>query len=169
MSFFDVHEEWGLVELPDDDSLPSETLELLVLHELAHGMLKMAGGDKKSWVTEATCNRIARLARGDFITPLGNEHTAAVQGAEYYEIERKDRAELPTRLGALPPWLSLVIDGLPDIERQVVNLIYWEGLSLRAAAQVLGVSQTHVARWRDSALVHLGEHFAALDKAAGDE
>lgn len=164
MSYFDTHEEWGLVELPNDDSLPPETLELLVLHELSHGLLKLAGGDGERDTVEATCNRIARLARGDFQTPLMNEHAASVLGPMWFEDNKRRAAEAIDRRA----WLPVVTDGLPEQEREVVTLLYYEGLSLRQAAEVLGVAHTTVEDRRDRALKRLHAYFAALDRKFGD-
>lgn len=165
MSFFDTHEEWGLVELPADESLPVGTLELLVLHELAHGLLKLVGGDGDSPAVEATCNRIARLARRDFVSPLMNEHSASVHGNAWFaDGDGKRSASVDRRV-----WLPLVTDGLPSEERQVITLLYWEGLSLRQAAEVTGLPVRTLRRRLESGLKRMADCFAALDKKFGED
>lgn len=167
MSYWDVHEEWGLVELPEDESLPPATLELLVLHELAHGLLKVVGGDGDSAVVESTCNRIARLARRDFVSPLMNEHAASVLGNTWFEEGGTGKRSASVDRRA---WLAVVTDGLPPEERQVITLLYWEGLSIRQAEEVTGLPNATLRRRRDSALKRLHACFTALDlKFQGDD
>lgn len=62
-SFYDHHEEWYKVDLPADATMGEEERQMLVLHELAHGLISYAlTGDE---ALETTCNRIARLALGN--------------------------------------------------------------------------------------------------------
>lgn len=175
LSYYDVDEEWGALWLPADEALPPETLELVVLHELAHGLVKIAAsGDQPE---EAVCNRIARLSLANWTTPGAEEHRAASMGESFYtlndEVERKSgsrRKQYP-HAGPRPgggverrPWLAIVSDALPVEQREVVTLLYWEGLSFREAASILSVDVHTVVRRKDKALATLAEYFAALDK-----
>jgi hypothetical protein len=58
-SFYDIEELWGVLELPGDNLLPPALIELLVLHELAHGLIQVAGASELG--EEQACNRIARM------------------------------------------------------------------------------------------------------------
>lgn len=60
-------------------------------------------------------------------------------------------------------WLPIIVDYLPDDEREVVTSLFWEGASLRRIASRLGWSLTtgdldakRVERARDQALARLG-------------
>lgn len=163
-SYWETAEEWAVIDLPADDSMPVDTLELLVLHELAHGLLKVVGGDAKSVVTEATCNRIARLAKRDYTTPLMNEHAASAIGDAWYGSKRKRAAEVDRRA-----WLPIVTDGLPAEERELITLLYWEGVSIREASYITGIPRETLVRKRDKALKRLLSYFNALDTEFGDD
>lgn len=161
LSHYDIEEMWGSIELPSDEVFPFETLELLVLHELAHGLLQLAGTDVTSVAVEQSCNRIARLTRGDFESRLMNEEREAIEGDAYYNADGKDRTAA-SRLDRRK-WLAIVTDGLPEAERQVITLLYFEGVSMRDAGEVLGCDVHTVFRRRNSALARLQQYYEALD------
>lgn len=172
LSFYDVEELWGIIDLPPDESMPAELLELIVLHELAHGLLLLAeAGDVAA---EQACNRIARLTRGDFETRLANEDAAHRLGEAWFNDEHPKKSAYPSP-GPRPghgnakvgrrEWLPIVIDALPYQERTVINMLYIEGMSLREAAQQVGVSHTTIQDRRDSALLRLNRYFDKLEKA----
>lgn len=156
-SFYELNEEWGLIELPPDALFPPATLEMLVLHELAHGLLALA--ERSEGDTEAACNRIARLAKQDYESPLFNEHVSMVKPDEYWSDDKKNAAAIDRRA-----WVPLVADGLPKRESVVISLIYWDGLSLEEAGKVLGVSKWTVMRVRDSALKRMQAYFTAIEE-----
>jgi hypothetical protein len=62
-------------------------------------------------------------------------------------------------------WLNVVTDALPAQERQVVNLLYFEGVSIRDAARVMGMDHRSMRRVRDRALERLQKYFGALETA----
>ena len=47
------------------------------------------------------------------------------------------------------------LDKLNPIQKQVIHLMYWQGLSLRIVAEQLKMSKTSVVRYRDAALQRL--------------
>lgn len=160
LSYYDLDELWGTVEIVGDGLLPDAVQELLVLHELAHGMLQFA---KHGGITEEqSCNRIARLARGDFTTPLFNEHHLQMVGdAEFFGGVDRNSADLDRRA-----WLPIVTDALPEREREVINGMYWEGLSLREVAERMGIHHHSVERYRDKALERLRKYYDGLERHA---
>lgn len=156
-SFYELSEEWGLIELPPDALFPPATLEMLVLHELAHGLLAVA--ERSEGDTEVACNRIARLARADYESPLFNEHISMVKPDEYWGGDgKKNTAAIDRRA-----WVAVIADGLPERQRAVISLIYWNGMSLEQAGEVLGVSKWTVMRDRDIALQRMREYFTAIE------
>lgn len=171
-SFYELTEEWGVIELPVDGFFPPEVLELLVLHELAHGLIALATeADGGSVLVEQSCNRVARLARGDFTTPLMNEHRESVVGESWYGVEGEAResaghrpfSELSKAAIDRRKWLSVVADALPEDERAVIAALYYENLSMRQTATSLGVDVHTVFRRRASALEKLRRYYVELD------
>lgn len=47
------------------------------------------------------------------------------------------------------------VDALPDMQRRVISLLFWDGLSLKAAGELLGVSAEMVRQYRRKALQSL--------------
>lgn len=177
-SYYDIEEMWGVIELPPDEFFPVDTLELLVLHELAHGLLKLAA--EEGVLVEQSCNRVARLARGDFVTPLMNEQRESALGDGFYDVEGADRHSakrehnLGTARGACAAidkrkWLAVVADALPKGERDVISALYYEGLSMRETATRLGVDVHTVFRRKDSALKKLRSYYEGLDATAFED
>lgn len=162
-SFFEINEEWAVIELPPDDFFPPKTLEMLVLHELSHGLLRVAGTSENG--EEVACNRIARMAKSDWKSPLFNEHHAEVVGDAWFEDEDSTKSSA----GALDrhKWLPLIADALPEKERLVIALMYWGELSYRQTASVMGVDIHTVARWRETALNRLREYYSAAENEFG--
>lgn len=163
LSFYDIEEMWGIIDLPVDETHPAPLLELLVVHELSHGLIELAKSGKVA--VEQACNRIARLALADYETPLPNEDTARRIGDPWYESGRvKHMAGSIDRRA----WLAIVVDALPEQDRALVNMLYVEGLSLREAGARLGLNDTNggsMLRRRDRALDKLREYFDKLENA----
>jgi hypothetical protein len=155
MSWYEPAEEWGVVWLPDDSELPPETLELLVLHELAHGLL---------WNddTELQCDRVARLAQGREDVPWPEEWKMLTNFDAF-------RSAVDPKTVEKRPWLAIVVDGLPKVERDVICALYWEGLTYVETCQRLGLARPTMFRHRQRALERLRSMFAALDKKFAKE
>lgn len=165
LSFYDVDEMWAVISLPVDDLHSPALLELLVLHELSHGMLMLCDAGASS--EEQTCNRIARLTSGDYDTKFANHDEAERLGENYWKKKVKPRKAsgkaLTTNFLDKRAWLPIVTDALPADERVIINLLYWEGRSLREVAAELGVAHTTVEDRRNKALRRLAEYFAKLE------
>jgi len=72
-----------------------------------------------------------------------------------------DGAESPSRIverGELERILALAIDRIPKIERTVLQLYYYEELSLREIGVVLGVHLSRVAQLRTQSILRLRSH-----------
>lgn len=165
-SFYETNEQWGVIELPPDGFFPPATQELLVLHELAHGLLALAA--EEGVLVEQACNRVARLARGDFVSPLMNEQRESIIGDAWYEVEGEERKSAEKLDKS--KWLAIVADALPEDEREVISALYWEGLTFRQAAERFGVGVATVNRRRASALTKLHRYYVGLDAFAfGDD
>lgn len=67
MSNWNLPEEFVRFWFQPDGSLPARTLEFVVCHEYAHGLLLLTGSsvsEHDNWQTELVCNRIASLVVG---------------------------------------------------------------------------------------------------------
>jgi RNA polymerase sigma-70 factor (ECF subfamily) len=76
-----------------------------------------------------------------------NYDSRAVQGSAGPQVEKADLSHEP---GSLAQWSELHqhIDALPDEEREVVGLLFYQGMSQAEAAEVLNVSvRTLQRRW----------------------
>lgn len=51
--------------------------------------------------------------------------------------------------------IQVCLDKLNPIQKQVIHLMFWQGLSLRAIAEQLKMSKTSVVRYRNAALKRL--------------
>lgn len=153
------HEDgWFVLEVVPDGVLPARELESVVLHELAHGLLELPTELGEAGHEQAA-NRIARLVMGRrWAHP--NHWVTLKRGFDPGAVTRAMTVE-----GFDPrPWLPLVVDGLPEQEAQVIDLIFYGERSLRDAAEELGVSFQHVARIRDRALDRLREYLTRLEE-----
>lgn len=154
---------WGKsVWLHDDDffeirvhpnRLQSRQLEALVIHELAHGLVSLAANGRE----EAVCNRLAKLLLGEDVqTPniwaLGRCTKARWAGTGFIDLDAvSDSTVDPFVLAALP----LIVDDLPPREQQLVNAVYWEGVSLMEVARRLGISRRTAGRLHKSAMTRM--------------
>lgn len=186
-SFFSPHQQWGVIWLPQDDAYPAEVQELIVLHELFHGVLWNLDPEMDQSVAEVErfCNRMARVARNDWATLEPEEAQALFQPEAFFsgDPDPAHRGTRPIRTATYPHagprpgshgarpaldsrrWLNLVIDSLPPEERAVVNALYKEGLSIRQAADALGLERGTVEYRQRSALRRMDERFAALSRS----
>ena len=76
----------------------------------------------------------------------------------------QDFPDLPTNLD-VRDWLPLVIDSLPQRERDVINAVYYERVSLRVIARRNGEDKKSVQRTLERAIGRIRERFAALDRS----
>ena len=126
-------EEVARFEFVPDGVLELPQLESTVVHELAHGLVSLLdiGGE----VEETVCNRIVRLVMGKK-HKLVNEHMLHAAEWDY-------NLSVDPALGELLP---VLIDALPDDEREAINRSYYERLSLREIAQDLGLKHPEDVR-----------------------
>ena len=66
-STWSIDDEWVVFYFMPDSIMPKETLELTVIHEVAHGLVEM--GKNGTTTTEQACWRIAHLVRPGATTP----------------------------------------------------------------------------------------------------
>lgn len=157
-SYYDLVEEWAYVWLPDDEEFPPETLELLVLHELAHGVL----WEGKAGLEQA-CDRIARIATRDYTSPWPGEWLSMSDPDTFWKGKSPTNSAIDRR-----KWLNVVADALPEEQREVISMHYIEGLGYRRIAERLGTNKDRVARVHAAALRNLRLYFDALDKEFHD-
>ena len=53
-----------------------------------------------------------------------------------------------------------VLDMLEDSDRQLINALFYKGISVREYAQRLGISHTMVRKWRDRILRNMKKYFS---------
>jgi len=160
-SHYNHQEEWFEVEVVPDGALPTEQVEALVLHELAHGLLSFANeGDS---AVEAVCNRISKLASRQR-KPLVHCNQYAGMGPDGWEEARLNSLRSNELHFDADPWLSTLVDSLPKKESSVVSALYYEKASLREVARRHGVSARTVGRWRDDGLAMLRVALRKLDR-----
>jgi hypothetical protein len=130
---WDHDEEFVVFYFVPDGVLPKEQLEVVVLHELAHGLISLANESAPD--EERVCNRIARiLAPQVMTTNEWMQHTEPPSGGWY-----------PMRVDpAAAPLVRILVDeALSDLERQVVNRFYYERLGVTEIALELGITYGH--------------------------
>ena len=80
------------------------------------------------------------------------------------ETDVRDSNEIDLRLDA-----HAAIGKLPADLRAVVDLLFYQGLTISEAAGVLGVVERTVSRRRREAMIELSRRLGALDKISGSE
>jgi RNA polymerase sigma-70 factor (ECF subfamily) len=109
--------------------------------------------------TEVIRRELIDLAR-HFYGPEGagaNHHSQAGRDSELAPAH--DRPDLTLEPGALADWCEFhrQVQGLPEAEREVMGLLFYQELPQAEAAAVLGVSVRTVQRHWQSALLKLHE------------
>lgn len=84
-----------------------------------------------------------------------NHHTPGADGRGALDLDAADPARGPAALAELHEVVERV-DRLPPVEREVVDLVYYHGLSHAAAGRVLGVCDRTVRRRLTAAEIRLG-------------
>lgn len=167
---------WGKsVWLHDDDHfeirvnlgrLPRSQMEALVIHELTHGLVTYAARGQGN--EESVCNRIPRLLLGDEVqTPnvWALDRTPPSQwGGDDLTLDLDGATVDPLVRAAMP----LLVDGLPPREQDLVNAVYWEGVSLMEVARRLGISRRTAGRLHRQAMGHLRTLVEELEEAVDE-
>lgn len=112
-------EETARFQFVPDGVLSKAQLETVVLHELAHGLLELAGTSEHA--EEVVCNRIVRLLRPS--TAQANEHL----------LNHADWNDKTVPVDAL----RALVDRLPEGEREAINMRFYERLSYGEIAEEL--------------------------------
>lgn len=147
--YFDHEEEFFDVELVPDGSLPAKQLEYVVIHEMTHGLVGYAHQHVQA--EEVICNRVARA----FTKSRGpNEH--------HY----KGGDVIPK--GGPAPRTSVLVDALPDREREVISRLFFGQASMGDVATELNLSKRQVGRIRDRALLRMGGALVRQQQAVSE-
>lgn len=86
------------------------------------------------------------LAANHHTTPVGSENEAAHDDGERFAANLTSD---PKRLAAWGEF-HILVDGLPEKEKEIVDLLWYQGLKQQDAADLLGVDvKTIKRRWRD--------------------
>src|SRR5205809_988660 len=108
-----------------------------------------------TWVSD----RLARLRAGD---PSARDELLTFAAGR---LERLSHGLLRGQLGRVGRWAELhaLVQGLPDEEQAVTDLIFYQGLTQEEAAALLGVDVRTVQRRWQRARRKLGELLAQAD------
>jgi RNA polymerase sigma-70 factor (ECF subfamily) len=85
--------------------------------------------DELPWLYAASRNVIGTLWRGD-------DRRARLQD----RLEQEPAAEATATASELDPGLSAALSGLAEVDRELLLLVYWEGLGPARAARALEIS-----------------------------
>jgi hypothetical protein len=135
--YFDHEEEFFDVELVPDGTLPVKQLEYVVIHEMTHGLVGYA--QQHVSAEEVICNRLARA-----ITRSKGPNEHHYKGGDL------------TPKGAPPPRTAVLVDALPEQEREVISRLFFGQASMGEVAAELGISKRQVGRIRNRALSRMG-------------
>jgi RNA polymerase sigma factor FliA len=112
--------------------------------------LGIAPAEYQHWLAEVKNVELERL-----------EYAGGEEPSRHLLKAVSDGAESPSRIverGELERILALAIDRIPKIERTVLQLYYYEELSLREIGVVLGVHLSRVAQLRTQSILRLRSH-----------
>ena len=76
--------------------------------------------------------------------------------AEEWFMEQEESNAFERELFKVPA----VLDMLEDSDRQLINALFYKGISVREYAQRLGISHTMVRKWRDRILRNMKKYFS---------
>ena len=94
---------------------------------------------------------------------LGRHHDTAAQNAEGDTPPQYEQADESGEPASLMEWTEFheQIDALPEEEREVFNLVWYEQLTHEQAAEVLGVTARTVRRrWQDAVIISVRHAWA---------
>lgn len=133
--FWNTHEEHVLFEFVPDGVLPANVLEMLAIHEVAHGLFEMSRNGEAG--EEVACNRLGKL-----LMPRAKHPNEWWKSKPDYYLGIDDATAKRLRLNP----------ELTEREKHVIVSIYWDGRSLGELAKELDVSKTAVVSSRNRAL-----------------
>jgi len=94
----------------------------------------------------------------------GNEDSGRMPLIETLEDPAAESPEAAFEAEEMKEILSRVVDKLPERERKVVSLYYYEGLTLSQIGEVLGVSESRVCQMHTKAVFQLRTRLAAASE-----
>ena len=84
--------------------------------------------------------------------PLKSASTSERYSDQQHEVFYKNKRIDLKRNKTLKRVLNELVDMLPEKERSLIRMIYWQNLSVRKIADVMGVSRSTVMRWHKKTL-----------------
>jgi RNA polymerase sigma factor for flagellar operon FliA len=119
------------------------------LEEEIAAELEISTSDYHQWLGDAQAVEIHRLVAGDD------------QGQDLVDVISDDESSWPSQIverAELERILALAIDRMPKQERIVLSLYYYEELSLREIAGVMGLHLSRIGQLRVQAILRLRSH-----------
>ena len=113
--------------------------------------LGIAPAEYQKWLTEVRSVELERLEYAGGEEPGRNLLKFIAEGDDPSPLQIVERSELERIL-------ALAIERIPKIESTVLNLYYFEELSLREIGEVLGMHLSRVAQLRAQATLRLRSH-----------
>jgi RNA polymerase sigma factor for flagellar operon FliA len=112
--------------------------------------LKISTAEYQQWLTDAKAVEIHRLVADD-----------ERGGLSLLDVISDDENQWPSQIverGELERILALAIDRMPKAERTVLSLYYYEELTLREIAEVMGMHLSRIGQLRVQAILRLRSH-----------
>jgi RNA polymerase sigma factor for flagellar operon FliA len=113
--------------------------------------LGIAPDEYLKWLTEVRNTELERLEVASGPDPARNLLQFVSSGEESTPSHLLERSELERIL-------AVTIDRMPKIERTVLHLYYYEELTLREIAEVVGLHLSRIAQLRAQAILRLRSH-----------
>jgi RNA polymerase sigma factor for flagellar operon FliA len=120
------------------------------LEEEIAAELKISISDYQQWLTDAKSVEIHRLVTDD-----------ERGGLNLLDVISDDESQWPSQIverTELERILALAIDRMPKAERTVLSLYYYEELTLREIAEVMGMHLSRIGQLRVQAILRLRSH-----------
>jgi RNA polymerase sigma factor for flagellar operon FliA len=112
--------------------------------------LKISTAEYQQWLTDAKSVEIHRLVADD-----------ERGGLNLLDVISDDESQWPSQIverSELERILALAIDRMPKAERTVLSLYYYEELTLREIAEVMGMHLSRIGQLRVQAILRLRSH-----------
>lgn len=103
-------------------------------------------------LNQISCASIVALDEFWNVTPSGQDKVNLIDTIEDSEAPDPSRAY---RIQAIKETLAAAIQRLPERERIVIGLYYYEGLTLKEIGEVLGVTESRISQLHTKAILRL--------------
>lgn len=158
-----------------DASLAEEVFQTTFLRVHEKVRLYEAGRGVRPWIysiaTHQAIDALRRIGRRPAVSLDAERGDVETDGSTLLDVlEDEGRgpvAEL--ELEERSAWARKAVDALPDYLREVVLLIYFQGLKFREAAEALGIPLGTVKSRMHLALVRLNEAWKQSHRSANEE